>query len=64
LTRSHLNRLSADIDESSLPYLFDISILAKLTNPDLIEQIEKTGVVLYHREENAFVAEDSILAST
>ena len=37
---------------------------AKLTNPDLVEQIEKTGVVLYHREENAFVAEDSTLAST
>ena len=57
LTRSHLNRLMADIDESSLPYLFDISIFAKLTNPDLIEQIEKTGVVLYQRENNAFVAE-------
>jgi len=59
LTRSHLNRLAAEIDESSLPYLFDISIFAKLTNPDLIEQIEKTGVVLYRREENAFVAEDN-----
>ena len=41
------------------PYLFDISIFAKLTNPDLIEQIEKTGVVLYRREENTFVAEDN-----
>ena len=57
LTRSHLNRLMADIDESSLPYFFDISIFAKLTNPDLIEQIGKTGVVLYQRENNAFVAE-------
>ena len=57
LTRSHLNRLMADIDESSLPYFFDISLFAKLTNPDLIEQIERTGVVLYQRGENAFVAE-------
>lgn len=61
LTRSHLNRLMADIDESSLPYLFDISIFAKLTNPDLIEQIEKTGVILYQRENNAFVAEAKLL---
>ena len=57
LTRSHLSRLMADIDESSLPYFFDISLFAKLTNPDLIEQIERTGVVLYQRGENAFVAE-------
>lgn len=57
LTRSHLSRLMTDIDESSLPYFFDISLFAKLTNPDLIEQIEHTGVVLYQRGENAFVAE-------
>ena len=57
LTRSHLSRLMAEIDESSLPYFFDISLFAKLTNPDLIEQIEHTGVVLYQRGENAFVAE-------
>lgn len=52
LTRSHLSRLMAEIDESSLPYFFDISLFAKLTNPDLIEQIERTGVVLYQRGEN------------
>ena len=52
-----MNRLVADIDESSLPYSFDISIFSKLTNPDLVEQIERTGVVLYQRGENAIVAE-------
>ena len=57
LTRSHLNRLMADIDESSLPYSFDFSLYTKLTKSDLIEQIERTGVVLYQRGENAFVAE-------
>ena len=58
LNRSHLNRLSAEIDESTLPYRFDISIFSKLTNPALIEQIEETGVVLYRRGEGAVVAED------
>jgi predicted nucleotidyltransferase len=57
LSRSHLNRLMADIDESSLPYRFDISIFSKLTNDALIEEIEKTGVVLYRREGSAFVEE-------
>ncbi len=51
ISRSHLNHLLADIDESSLPYFFDISIFSRLTNPALIEQIEKTGVTLYRRED-------------
>ena len=58
LTRSHLNHLMADIDESSLPYFFDISIFSKLTNPDLIEQIQQTGVVIYQREETSKGDED------
>lgn len=58
LNRSHLNRLSAEIDESTLPYRFDISIFSKLTNPALIEQIEQTGVVLYRRGYDAVVAEN------
>ena len=57
LKRSHLTRLMAEIDESTLPYSFDISIFSQLTNPELIEQIEKTGIVLYTREMNAIVAE-------
>ncbi len=60
LSRSHLNRLMADIDESSLPHFFDVSILSKITNPDLKEQIEKTGVVLYRREDNSLVAEPDV----
>lgn len=60
LSRSHLNRLMADIDESSLPYFFDVSILGKITNPDLREQIEKTGVVLYRREDNSLMAEPDV----
>ena len=58
LTRSHLNHFMADIDESSLPYFFDISIFSKLTNPDLIEQIQQTGVVIYQREETSKGDED------
>lgn len=57
LSRSHLNRLLADIDESSLPYFFDVSIFSKINNSDLIAQIEKMGVVLYQRGETTLVAE-------
>ena len=60
LSRSHLNRLMADIDESSLPYFFDVSILNKITDLDLMEQIEKTGVVLYQRGGTSLVAEPGV----
>ena len=46
LTRSHLNRLSEEIDESSLPYLFDISIFPKLTNPALSCVVSARGEII------------------
>jgi len=42
-------------------YVFRCPVLLRKLQ-SLIEH--KTGVVLYHREENDFVAEDSTLAST
>lgn len=47
LTRSHLNRLAADLDDSPLPYSFDLSILHQLKNPDLLEHIQRRGIVIY-----------------
>lgn len=47
LTRRHLNQLVADIDESSLPYQFDISIFHAITNAELVEHIKRKGVLLY-----------------
>lgn len=47
LSRSELNRLTLDIDDLLLPYQFDVSIFHKLTNPDLIDHIQRKGVVIY-----------------
>ena len=52
LTRSHLNRLAADINDSLLPYNFDISILHQLKNPELLEHIQRKGIVIYTRQED------------
>lgn len=49
LTRIDINRLYAAIDESSLPYKFDISLFASLKTPELIEHIERVGIVIYER---------------
>ncbi|WP_298549888.1 nucleotidyltransferase domain-containing protein [uncultured Parabacteroides sp.] len=49
LTRSELNRIVLDIDDLLLPYQFDVSIFHRLTNPDLIDHIERKGIILYQR---------------
>ncbi|MEQ6120346.1 nucleotidyltransferase domain-containing protein [Reichenbachiella sp. MALMAid0571] len=37
------------LDDSSLPYIFDVSIYDKIDNPDLIEHIDRVGVSVYKR---------------
>ena len=44
-----LTYLESELDESSLPYLFDISILSKLKNANLVDHINRTGKVLYEK---------------
>lgn len=38
---------SDEVDESSLPYQFDISISHAITNAELVEHIKRKGVLLY-----------------
>lgn len=49
LNRHDLNRLKLSIDDLLLPYQFDISLFKSLNNPDLIEHINRVGVVIYKR---------------
>lgn len=50
LTRSHLNNLSSKLNDSSLPYNFDISILHQLKNPELLEHIQRRGITIYTKQ--------------
>lgn len=49
LSRTDINRLYASIDESSLPYKFDISLLASLKSEELIAHIKRVGITIYKR---------------
>ena len=49
LSRIDVNRLYAAIDDSSLPYKFDISLLTSLKNEELIAHIERVGITIYKR---------------
>ena len=46
-TFSDLLHIAGDFDNSSLPYLVDVSIYEKLSNLDLKAHIDRVGKVLY-----------------
>ncbi|MHB8174731.1 MAG: nucleotidyltransferase domain-containing protein [Nitrospirota bacterium] len=42
-------RIDNELDDLLLPYHIDLSILEKISNPDLVEHITRVGVVFYER---------------
>lgn len=49
LTANHLSHLARALDESSIPYMVDLSIHADIDNPKLLTHIERVGQVFYQR---------------
>lgn len=47
LNLKELNKISLDLDELYLPYSFDISIFEKIQNKELIEHINRVGIIIY-----------------
>ena len=45
-----LNKIDLELDDLLLPYSFDISIYHQISNLDLIEHIERVGVVFYQKK--------------
>ena len=50
ITHNLRNHIDNAIEELSLPYFFDINIYHKLHNPNLIDHINRRGVVLYEAD--------------
>jgi len=44
-------KIENQLDDILLPYTIDLSILDKIENPDLIEHINRVGVVFYMKED-------------
>lgn len=49
LNLTSLNRISNDLDELMLPYIFDLSLFNQISNNDLIGYIDRVGKVFYER---------------
>lgn len=50
LSQDELYEILEQIDESSIPYLFDISIYDKLQSESLKEHIDRVGKIFYKRK--------------
>ncbi len=46
---SHLSSIEDKIDDLLLPYSFDISIFSDIDNPNLVDSINRIGVVFYKK---------------
>ncbi len=46
---SIVNKISMELDELLLPYTIDLSIYHQIGNTDLIDHIERVGVVFYKK---------------
>ena len=45
-----LNKISLDIDDLLLPYKFDISIFNHIENIELIEHINRVGIIIFSKD--------------
>ncbi len=50
VTSEQFSHLQLALDDLLLPYTIDLSLLRQIDNPNLIEHINRVGVVFYERE--------------
>lgn len=44
-----ISNIQSELDDTYIPYLFDISILSDISNPGLVEHINRVGKIFYER---------------
>jgi predicted nucleotidyltransferase len=49
LSFDDMMNIKRDLDDSSLPYMVDVSLFHQLDNPSLRDHIQRVGVVFYQR---------------
>ena len=52
ITKSDFNKLWQDLDDSYIPYKFDISIYNHLKSDSLKEHVQRVGQTFYKRKKN------------
>ena len=50
VTSKILGQIRGELEDGLLPYTFDLSILAQITQADLLDHIRRVGVVFYEKK--------------
>jgi len=50
LTLQKLYKIMEDIDDLFLPYSFDLSIFHQISDPEVVDHINRIGIVFYERK--------------
>ena len=50
LTEDDMTDFMYQLDESTLPYFFDLSLFANIKNPALVDHIKRRGKTIYERK--------------
>jgi len=59
LTRAVLYRIMEEIDNLLLPYTFDLSIFRHISDPDVVEHIQRVGMVFYAQGEDRLLTNEA-----
>ncbi|MBI4777987.1 nucleotidyltransferase domain-containing protein [Candidatus Desantisbacteria bacterium] len=51
LTMDTLYKIMGEIDDLLLPYTFDLSIFKHISDSDVVEHIQRVGIVFYEKKE-------------
>jgi predicted nucleotidyltransferase len=57
LTQKILGQIQGELEDGLLPYRFDLSLFSQITHADLLNHIQRVGVVFYERQRVADGAE-------
>ncbi len=52
ISNATLARIDADLDDLLLPWVIDLSALATISHPALLDHIQRAGVLLYQRTDS------------
>ncbi len=50
VTPKILGQIQGELEDGTLPYLFDLSIFAQIKQADLLEHIQRVGLVFYEKK--------------
>jgi predicted nucleotidyltransferase len=59
LTLNVLYKIMDEIDDLLLPYTIDLSILNNISDPDVIEHIQRVGVTFYEKKSKKLLREEA-----